>query len=123
MNTLGPQKNQRKIKNLKKIKLFFKNPLTNEKKCDIISYVEARASNTNAAIAQSVERILGKDEVSGPNPDSSSRKKTVTKVTVFFQLNPPSSEEIHLRWMKSLRDEIPLVRGDEADLISSEAVG
>ena len=29
----------------------------------------------------------------------------------FFQLNPPSAEEIHLRWMKSLRDEIPL-RGD-----------
>jgi len=26
----------------------------------------------------------------------------------FFQLNPPSAEEIHLRWMKSLRDEIPL---------------
>ena len=30
----------------------------------------------------------------------------------FFQLNPPLAEEIHLRRMKSLRDEIPL-RGDE----------
>ena len=41
----------------------------------------------------------------------------------FFQLNPPLAEEIHLRRMKSLRDEIPL-RGnkDAADLIISEAV-
>ena len=31
-----------------------------------------------AAIAQSVERILGKDEVSGSNPDSSSKKTPVT---------------------------------------------
>jgi len=30
----------------------------------------------------------------------------------FFQLNPPSAEEIHLRWMKSLRDEICLAAGD-----------
>ena len=26
----------------------------------------------------------------------------------FFQLNPPLAGEIHLRWMKSLRDEIPI---------------
>jgi hypothetical protein len=41
----------------------------------------------------------------------------------FFQLNPPLAEEIYLRWMKSLRDEIPL-RGDKdtADLISSEVL-
>jgi hypothetical protein len=31
---------------------------------------------------------------------------------VLFQLNPPPAEEIHLRWVKSLRDEIPL-RGDK----------
>ena len=31
---------------------------------------------------------------------------------VFFQLNPPLAEEIHLRWMKSLRDEICLAAGD-----------
>jgi len=30
----------------------------------------------------------------------------------FFQLNPPLAEEIHLRWMKSLRDEICLAAGD-----------
>ena len=36
------------------------------------------------------------------------RKKTIAKAIVFFQLNPPLAEEIHLRWMKSLRDEIPL---------------
>ena len=29
----------------------------------------------------------------------------------FLQLNPPSSEEIHLRWMKSLRVEICLAAG------------
>ena len=33
----------KKIKKIKKIKLFFKNPLTNEKKCDIISYVESES--------------------------------------------------------------------------------
>ena len=31
---------------------------------------------------------------------------------VFFQLNPPLAEEIHLRWMKSLRDEICLAAGE-----------
>ncbi|MBO5052292.1 MAG: hypothetical protein J6D31_08860 [Clostridia bacterium] len=30
----------------------------------------------------------------------------------FFQLNPPPAEEIHLWWMKSLRDEICLAAGD-----------
>ena len=73
-----------KIKKSKKIKLFFKNPLTNEKKCDIISIVEARASKINAAIAQSVERILGKDEVSGPNPDSSSINEKALLSKCFF---------------------------------------
>jgi hypothetical protein len=38
------------------------------------------------------------------------RKKTIAKAIVFFQLNPPLAEEIHLRWMKSLRDEIRLRR-------------
>ena len=45
-------------------------------------------------------------DVAGSSPAGGARKKTVTKVTVFFQLNPPLPEEIHLRWMKSLRDEI-----------------
>ena len=35
----------------------------------------------------------------------------------FFQLNPPLAEEIHLRWMKSLRDEIRLRRDNEHDFI------
>ena len=38
---------------------------------------------------------------------------------VLFQLNPPPAEEIHLRWMKSLRDEIPLRGNKGGDLISS----
>ena len=36
------------------------------------------------------------------------RKKPFAIADGFFQLNPPMAEEIHLRWMKSLRDEIPL---------------
>ena len=39
----------------------------------------------------------------------------------FFQLNPPSAEEIHLRWMKSLRDEICLSAGDGGGFSLSEA--
>jgi hypothetical protein len=39
------------------------------------------------------------------------RKKPFAYANGFFQLNPPLAGEIHLRWMKSLRDEIPL-RGD-----------
>jgi len=40
------------------------------------------------------------------------RKKPFAKANGFFQLNPPMAEEIHLRWMKSLRDEICLTAGD-----------
>ena len=36
------------------------------------------------------------------------RKKPIAKAIGFFQLNPPSAGETHLRWMKSLRDEISL---------------
>ena len=43
--------------------------------------------SANAAIAQSVERILGKDEVASSNLASSSRKKDFTKVKSFFQRN------------------------------------
>ena len=39
------------------------------------------------------------------------RKKQIAYAICFFQLNPPLAEEIHLWWMKSLRDEIPL-RGE-----------
>jgi hypothetical protein len=38
------------------------------------------------------------------------RKKPFAYANGFFQLNPPLAEEIHLRWMKSLRDEIRLRR-------------
>ena len=37
-------------------------------------------------------------------------EKSSFERTSFFQLNPPSAEEIHLRWMKSLCDEIRLRR-------------
>ena len=43
---------------------------------------------------------------------------------VLFSTKSAFAEEIHLRWMKSLCDEIPLTRGIvEADFISSEAAG
>ena len=37
-------------------------------------------------MAQSVERILGKDEVTGSIPVSSSKKKSRTQVWLFFLL-------------------------------------
>ena len=40
-----------------------------------------------------------------------SQQKAPAVGRCFLQLNPPPAGEIHLRWMKSLRDEIPL-RGD-----------
>ncbi len=42
--------------------------------------------NIFAAMAQAVERILGKDEVGGSSPPSSSRKDGNKAVTVFFIL-------------------------------------
>ena len=48
-------------------------------------------------------------------------EKSTCESKCFFQRNPPAAEEIHLRWMKSLRDEIPLCGEMEADFISSEA--
>jgi hypothetical protein len=36
------------------------------------------------------------------------KKRASQRLALFFQLNPPMAEEIHLRWMKSLRDEILL---------------
>ena len=53
----------------------------------------------------------------GPNPPSPTRKNHLLTHVVFSMKsavggkNPPTAEEIHLRRMKSLRDEIPL-RGD-----------
>ena len=47
-------------------------------------------------MAQSVEHILGKDEVGGSSPLSSSRKRTTHKGGAFFEydfyLKPPSSD-------------------------------
>ena len=40
----------------------------------------------NAAIAQSVECILGKDEVTGSNPVSSSKKRTASSGSFFYVL-------------------------------------
>ncbi len=52
-------------------------------------------------------------EVVGSIPTVSTRKKhtfVYQDNVCFFQLNPPLAEEIHLRWMKSLRDEILLCK-------------
>ena len=40
-------------------------------------------------MAQLVERVLGKDEVSSSNLDSSSRKNLIAFAMRFFQRNPP----------------------------------
>ena len=48
---------------------FFKNRLT----ITLFQYIMARLSSTFAAIAQPVERILGKDEVASSNLASSSK--------------------------------------------------
>ena len=42
-----------------------------------------------AGMAQSVEHILGKDEVTSSILVTSSRKKSCSKEQDFFQLNPP----------------------------------
>ena len=38
--------------------------------------ISVDTKSVNAAMAQSVERVLGKDEVTGSNPVSSSKKRT-----------------------------------------------
>ena len=43
-------------------------------------------------MAQMVERVLGKDEVTGSIPVSSSMKKAIAKSNCFFQLYSPYSE-------------------------------
>ena len=57
-----------------KIQKIFKTPLTNLESCYIIHKLSPRQARTNehAAIAQPVERILGKDEVASSNLASSS---------------------------------------------------
>ena len=49
-------------------------------------------------------------------------EKSTCSRKCFFQRNPPAAEEIHLRWMKSLRDEIPLCGEMEADFITTSVV-
>ena len=59
-----------------KIQKIFKTPLTNLESCYIIHKLSPRQARTDehAAIAQPVERILGKDEVASSNLASSSKK-------------------------------------------------
>ena len=72
-------------------------------------------------MAQLVERVLGKDEVPGPNPGSSSRKNLVfdevfsTKSVLTDGRNP------HFVRVKSLRGEIRTLCGSGTDLISPKA--
>ena len=61
------------------------------------------SSRWNAVIAQMVERILGKDEVAGSIPASSSRKRKDTHLRVFsfsMKFVPCGTSEILLRNMK-----------------------
>ena len=52
---------------------FFKILLTNERRSVILYHA------VSAAMAQLAEHILGKDEVPGPNPGSSSKKSLVER--------------------------------------------
>ena len=54
-----------------------------------------------------IEEAFGSDLSSLTAPE-----KSTCESKCFFQRNPPAAEEIHLRWMKSLRDEICLAAGD-----------
>ena len=63
------------LRKFKTINLFSKH-LDKIKKNDILLKY--------AAMAQQVEHVLGKDEVTGPNPVSSSRKRRFRKKPSFF---------------------------------------
>ena len=68
---------------------------------DIILFVDGASPSGKASDSDS--------DISGVRiPVPQPRKKPFAKANGFFQLNPPLAGEIHLRWMKSLRDEIPL---------------
>ena len=53
--------------------------------------------STNAAIAQPVERILGKDEVASSNLASSSKPLILLENQGFFLFLKPKSDRILLR--------------------------
>ena len=58
----------------KNVKKYFKKHLTTRSTFDILLHV-AKRHTKYAAIAQSVEHVIGNDEVIGPNPISSSKVK------------------------------------------------
>ena len=63
---------------------FLKNLLTKAISFVIIICVAGRNSRTDAAMAQLVEHILGKDEVPGSNPGSSSKTKKDERISRPF---------------------------------------
>ena len=77
----------------------------------------SKATTQYADVAELADALVsGSSEAIhvGSSPVVRTRKKHTLVYqdnVCFFQLNPPMAEEIHLRWMKSLRDEIPLTRG------------
>ena len=74
--------------------IFFVQLLTKPKIFDII--VSVTGISYDAAMAQLVEHILGKDEVPGPNPGSSS-KKTDTLLGVCFFASTLALDRVHER--------------------------
>ncbi len=81
MSTTRARKAEKRRKR-KKEKIFLKKGLTSALGFGIISPLP----KSNAAIAQSVEHVIGNDEVIGPNPISSSIKKhhPQTGVVLFY---------------------------------------
>ena len=70
------------IKKLQKSRKILKKRLT----IPAFQYIMAKLSSEYAAIAQPVERILGKDEVASSNLASSSKKQSSQLGWLFFSL-------------------------------------
>ena len=75
--------------------IFLKKGLTNGASRYIISKLSGNSPKENAAIAQSVERILGKDEVASSNLASSSKASEIFGFQRFsFAFNAFSEENL-----------------------------
>ena len=83
VNSAFPGGKQPPGKLKKKSKNFSKKLLTNQDDCYIIHKL-SDSETKYAAIAQQVERILGKDEVASSNLASSSKKEEHLPVFLFF---------------------------------------
>ena len=77
-----------------------------------MSIIQSVANKQRYALVAQLDRVLDYESRGQGFESLRARQKRNTLCLptkgVSFQLNPPLAEEIHLRWMKSLRDEILL---------------